>query len=75
MARGARRIGALAANKMQVIYIGGIDEPLWASDVEYLVLLKLVPAWMSPSALGYNEERITISYYELVKQKFAVPVR
>jgi HEAT repeat protein len=38
------------------------------SDVEMLVWLGLVPEWMSPESLGYNEAKINRRYYELVDQ-------
>jgi hypothetical protein len=64
-------VGSLATHKMQVIYFPGADEPIWTSDVEMLAAADLVPSWMSPSAMGYTEERITQPYYELVTQAAA----
>jgi HEAT repeat protein len=45
-----------------------LNEPLLSSDVEMLVWLGLVPEWMSPESLGYNEAKINRRYYELVNQ-------
>jgi hypothetical protein len=45
-----------------------LNEPLLSSDAELLASLNLIPAWMSPKALGYTEEKINERYYQRVKQ-------
>jgi hypothetical protein len=47
-----------------------LTEPLFSSDVELLILLGLIPNWMSPKALDYREDKITGRYYEKVKHAF-----
>lgn len=48
-----------------------LNEPLLWSDVELLAKLGLIPEWMSPQAMGFDEAEITRRYYDLVHQHVA----
>lgn len=72
-------VGALAAEQTQMYFLAStspvptrvddwvfFNEQLLSTDIELLVALGLVPEWLRPSALSYEQTSITREYYDKV---------